>query len=108
MAAFGALLSAQATSISLIWLGYGVVFATANGRGYGSGGQFGAKMNPGREGLSMGIVTAACALHPSAAPGLFDAALSAGGHAHDLWLFGIVLVMFGTVCAALLWRIALR
>lgn len=108
VAAVGAVISAQATSIGMIWLGYGVVFGAANGLGYGFGLQFAAQMNPGREGLSMGIVTAAYALGASIAPGLFDAALSAGGYENALWLFGVVLAVVGLLCAVLLWRTPMR
>ena len=62
MAAIGALIAAFAPSLVGVWTGYSVLFGAANGLGYAFGLQSAAMASPGREGLAMGIVTAAYAL----------------------------------------------
>ncbi|MEM7269152.1 MAG: MFS transporter [Pseudomonadota bacterium] len=79
VAAGGLLLAAAAPSLPLVWLGYGVIFGAANGLGYGFGLQFAAQSAPGREGLAMGVVTAAYALGAAGAPPLLQAQIEGGG-----------------------------
>ena len=79
MAATGAVIAGHAPGLPVLWLGYGLIFGAANGLGYGFGLQLAAQACPGREGLAMGVVTAAYALGAVLAPGLFARALEAGG-----------------------------
>ena len=72
LAAVGALIAGMASSLWVVWLGYGVVFGAANGLGYGFGLQLSAQAYPGREGLAMGVVTAAYALGAVISPTLFN------------------------------------
>ncbi len=55
----GALLAGHGGSLTLVWLGYGVLFGAANGAGYGYALQLSAQVSPGREGLAMGGIKAA-------------------------------------------------
>ncbi|MEM7320135.1 MAG: hypothetical protein AAF408_14065, partial [Pseudomonadota bacterium] len=79
LAAGGALLAGFASSLPLVWLGYSLVFGLANGLGYGFGLQIAAQESPGREGLAMGVVTAAYALGAVISPILFDMAVAVDG-----------------------------
>ena len=78
LAAGGAFIASLAPSLFVVWLGYGVLFGAANGLGYGFGLQLAAQANPGREGLAMGIVTAAYALGAAVSPPLFALAVDGG------------------------------
>ena len=79
LAATGTLIAAYAPSLPAIWLGYSLLFGTANGLGYGFGLQLAAQANPGREGICMGIVTACYALGAALSPALFTSAMALGG-----------------------------
>ena len=75
LAAIGTFIAGIGDSLSAVWLGYGVIFGAANGLGYGFGLQLAAQANPGREGLAMGVVTAAYAFGAVVSPTLFSAIL---------------------------------
>ena len=94
LAASGAWLAGQAGSLVLVWLGYSLVFGGANGLGYGFALQIAAQANKGREGLSMGVVTAAYALGAVLSPGLFTSAVAEGGFAAAMQ--GLAAVLAGT------------
>lgn len=96
-AALGVLIAGYAPSIALLWLGYSVIFGAANGLGYGFSLQFAAQTSPGREGLAMGIVTAAYALGAALSPGMFERALAYGGFQAAMTALAMALVL----CAAL-------
>lgn len=102
MAALGAALAAMAGSLPMIWLGYSLVFGAANGLGYGFGLQIAAQVNPGREGLAMGVVTAAYAFGSVFSPALFDQAVSMGGFDLAMWALGAVLIVVGLLSAGLM------
>ena len=72
VAAAGAFLAANASTLSGAWFGYSLLFGGANGFGYAFGLQMSAQANPGREGLAMGIVTASYALGASVSPAVFS------------------------------------
>ena len=72
LAAVGTLIAGLGSSLWVVWLGYGVIFGAANGLGYGFGLQLAAQAFPGREGLSMGIITAAYAFGAVISPTLFN------------------------------------
>jgi nitrate/nitrite transporter NarK len=61
-AAAGLVICSQATSLGALWIGYSVVFGTANGVGYGYTLQLVAQAWPQRKGLAMGAVAAVYAL----------------------------------------------
>lgn len=100
VAALGAACAAAAPTMPLFILAYAVVFGLANGVGYGFGLQLAALANPGREGLAMGLVTAAYAAGAALAPLPFSRAISAGGV--DLALVGLAAVL--VVVGAASWR----
>jgi len=101
-AALGAFVAGLAPSLTMVWIGYGVIFGLANGLGYGFGLQLAARANPTRQGLSMGIVTAFYALGAALSPAAFSILQDVGGF--RLAMAGLVLVLIGLapICAALL------
>ncbi len=102
LAACGSLLAGMAGSLPVIWLGYSLIFGAANGLGYGFGLQIVAQVNPGREGMAMGIVTAAYALGAVLSPALFNLAIETRGFAAAMLSLAGVLVGVGVLGAALL------
>ena len=108
LAAAGALIAGMATSLSVVWLGYSLIFGMANGLGYGFGLQIAAQVNPGREGLAMGIVTAAYALGAMVAPGVFDMALAQQGFGLAMTWLAVVLISVGLVSAAMMHSVSAR
>ncbi len=102
VAAAGALVAANATSLTGVWIGYGLIFGGANGMGYALGLQLSAQANPGREGLAMGLVTAAYALGAVISPALFAAAIDHGGFPFAMIGLALTLVVIAPVCALLL------
>ncbi|QGX97347.1 MFS transporter [Roseovarius faecimaris] len=107
-AATGALLAGWGGSLALLYLGYGVIFGAANGLGYGFGLQLAAQANPGREGLAMGVVTAAYALGAVLAPGVFEAALVRTGFGGAMTVLALALIGAGGVSVLLLRRSGIR
>ena len=79
LGALGAAIAATTPTFWGVWLGYGLMFGLANGLGYGYGLQLAAQANPGREGIAMGVVTAAYALGAVSASYLFASAVAASG-----------------------------
>jgi len=102
LAAAGALIAGVAPTLSMIWLGYSLLFGAANGLGYGFGLQLAAQANPRRAGFAMGVVTAAYALGAGVAPPLFAAALSLGGFVAAMIGLAAVLIGAGIICATML------
>ncbi len=102
IAALGALIAAIAPSLVIVWLGYSLLFGGANGLGYGFGLQIAAQANAGREGTSMGIVTAAYALGAAISPALFILALSHGGFRVAMLGLVAALMVVALICAMLL------
>ena len=108
VAVFGLALSAMASGLWQVWLGYGVLFGVANGLGYGYALQLSAQAWPGREGLAMGVITAAYALGASVFPVLFDLALAWQGFAGAMVLLAVVLIFVGGLASALFNRTGAR
>ncbi|MEL6434452.1 MAG: MFS transporter [Pseudomonadota bacterium] len=102
LAASGVVLAGMAPNLTVIWLGYSVIFGTANGLGYGFGLQIAAQANPGNEGVAMGIVTAAYALGAVLSPALFAYLLIDGFEAA---MIGLAAVLLG---AGILSSLAMR
>lgn len=101
-AALGLMIAANAGSLPVVWLGFGLVFGAANGFGYGFALQIGAQANEERAGMAMGIVTASYALGAALSPLLLEAAVAAGGVALALSGLGLVLACATPVSAFLL------
>lgn len=101
VASLGCIVAGTASHLPSIWLSYGVVFGLANGIGYGFSLQFAGQATPGKEGLSMGIVTAAYALGASISPFGFSIALELGGFKPAMFGLSVVLIIAG-ICAAIL------
>jgi len=102
LAAGGAFLAGHAPSFSIILIGYSLIFGAANGLGYGFGLQIAAKYNSSREGLAMGIVTAAYALGAVVSSPLFSLALNRGGFSVAMFALAAVLLTSGVLCAGLM------
>ncbi|MGB0504707.1 MAG: MFS transporter [Pikeienuella sp.] len=102
LAAGGAIAAGQAGALWQVWLGYSLVFGAANGLGYGYGLQIAARANPGREGIAMGVVTAAYALGSVLSPPAFEIAVDTGGFSAAMNGLAGILVLVGVVSAVLL------
>ncbi len=102
LAAGGAAIAAYTTALWGVWLGYGLLFGSANGLGYGFALQASAQANPHRSGVAMGLVTAAYALGAFVSPVLFDTAIAAGGVPWGMLTLAAGLVATIPVAAALL------
>ncbi|MGB5559201.1 MAG: MFS transporter [Paracoccaceae bacterium] len=102
LAAAGALVAAYAPSLAWVWLGYSGLFGIANGLGYGFGLQISAQANPGRGGISMGIVTAFYALGAAVSPALFAGAVSVGGFRTAMLDLAASLIVIAPICARLM------
>lgn len=102
IAATGAIIAAYSPTLTILWIGYGVLFGGANGLGYGFGLQIAAQTSHGREGMAMGIVTAAYALGAAVSPPLFAAALQWGGYQPAMLGLAAALIIMGGASAVLL------
>ncbi len=102
IAASGAVFASIASSLQMVWIGYGLIFGAANGLGYAFGLQLSAQACPGREGLAMGFVTAAYASGAAISPALFSIALEASGMSAAMIGLACVLIAIAPVCAILL------
>jgi OFA family oxalate/formate antiporter-like MFS transporter len=101
-AAFGALMAGMASSVWMVWVGYSLIFGAANGIGYGYGLQISAQVNPGREGMAMGAVTAAYAFGAILSPALFDIAMNSGGFSAAMTFLAVTILGIGLLSAVLL------
>ncbi len=108
IAAAGALLAGAGASLLMVWLGYSVLFGGANGLGYGFGLQIAAQANPGREGLAMGVVTAAYALGAVVSPALFSQAVAIGGFGAAIAGLAGALLAVGLAAATMMRRAEAR
>lgn len=108
LGAVGAIWAGLANSLWGVWLGYSLIFGAANGLGYGFGMQISAQFNPDREGLAMGVVTAAYALGSVVSPALFEVALHTGGIARAMNSLAFCLICVGLLSAILLQRAKAR
>jgi OFA family oxalate/formate antiporter-like MFS transporter len=100
-AATGTLIAAFAPSLTMVWLGYSLLFGVANGLGYGFGLQIAAQANPGREGVCMGIVTACYGLGAAVSPALFTWAMVDGGFRAAMLGLSATLIVIAPVSAGL-------
>ncbi|SFO37971.1 Major Facilitator Superfamily protein [Roseovarius lutimaris] len=104
VAAVGCAMAALSSSIVLVWLGFGVVFGSANGLGYGYALQLAGRAFPQGKGFSMGIVTAAYALGAVAFPLPLRIAIDVGGWITALLFLAACLILFSAVSALVLSR----
>lgn len=102
LAALGCVLAAAAASIQQVWLGYGLIFGTANGLGYGFALQMAAQANPERRALAMGFVTAAYAGGATLAPFVLARGVESGGHAYALIVLAGCIALVGMTGALVL------
>ena len=102
LAAAGALIAGTATSLPVVWVGYSLIFGLANGLGYGFGLQLSAQVSLGREGVAMGIVTAAYAFGAIISPILFEQLITSYGFRAAMIALAGTLVITGFISAALL------
>ncbi|MGB0847603.1 MAG: MFS transporter [Thiolinea sp.] len=93
LAAAGAGLAAIADRLSLVWLGYSLLFGAANGLGYGYALQISAQANPQYKGFAMGLVTASYALGAALAPWPLSAALTAFGFSGAMYTLALALLV---------------
>ena len=108
LGALGTGLASIADGFLLVWIGYSLIFGTANGLGYGFGLQFAARANPDQMGLAMGVVTAAYALGAVLAPYGFVVALAFGGFFSAMIALGSVIFLVSMCAAFLIARTGLR
>ena len=105
LAATGTLIAGLGSTLWVVWLGYGVIFGAANGLGYGFGLQLAAQAYPGREGLSMGIITAAYALGAVISPTLFNFILEILGFRAVMIALTLALLVAGLLSRVILKRV---
>ena len=105
LAAAGALIGGMASSLWVVWFGYGVLFGVANGLGYGFGLQLSAQAYPGREGLAMGVVTAAYALGAVLSPTLFNFILEILDFRAVMLVLAVALLVAGLFSRVILKRV---
>lgn len=102
LGAAGCALASIANNLSTVWLGYSLLFGTANGLGYGFALQISAQANPRWKGLAMGIITACYALGAVVSPLLFNLLLVSYGFAGAMTGLAICLVVVIPICGGLL------
>ena len=105
LAAVGAVVAGMASSLWVVWFGYGVLFGVANGLGYGFGLQLAAQTYPGREGFSMGIVTAAYALGAVISPTLFNFILESLDFSAVMIALAVALLVVGLLSRVILTQV---
>lgn len=102
-ASLGLALSSNSSSLTSLYLTYGLIFGGANGLGYGYALQLAGFAFPDRRGLAMGLVTAFYAVGATAAPVLFSTLIQQGGNALALEVMSAILLVTSLLCAALLY-----
>ena len=101
-AAIGCVVAGQSSELWGIWLGYSVIFGTANGFGYGFALQIAAQANPAKRALAIGIVTACYALGAAVFPGILTDAINHGGIEGALNQLAAVIAVAGCFAAVLM------
>lgn len=108
IAATGLWVSTMAESVYLLWFGYSLVFALANGMSYGYALQFPAQVYPGNQGLVMGLVTALYAIGAAVTPLLVKSGLQYGGWRSGMLVQALFLLSVLPMLVLLLSRNAVR
>lgn len=91
VAAAGLFLCASSRSVTLLWIGYSVLFGAANGVGYGFSLQIAAQAMPARKGFAMGAVTAVYAVGATLFAKLFAMLIPAFGVAITFGFMGVIM-----------------
>ncbi|WP_166417767.1 MFS transporter [Cochlodiniinecator piscidefendens] len=99
LAAAGCALAAFSSSMVFIWLGFGLIFGTANGLGYGYALQFSGRILPENRGFAMGLITAIYALGAVMFPIPLRIAANFGGWVAALLFLAICLLLISALSA---------
>ncbi len=97
----GLSIAGYAGSLSMVWIGFGLVFGIANGLGYGFSLQFCAQANPGIAGIAMGVITAAYGLGAALGPIPLSLLIEAFGPTGGFLGLAVALAVVGPVAAIL-------
>lgn len=103
VASLGLFLSTISSSLTTLYLTYGIIFGGANGLGYGYALQLAGFATNKRRGLAMGLVTAFYAVGATAAPLLFSVLIKQGGNALALKVMSAIVLLVSLACAGLLY-----
>ena len=95
LAGLGWVLSAMATSLTMLYLSYGVITGVGVGMVYVAGSDLAAQWFPDRRGLAVGLVAGSYGFGAVVTTFPIDAAIKAGGYQHALQTYGVLL---GLVC----------
>lgn len=100
--ALGLALAGWAPSLGVVFAGYGVLFGTANGLGYGLALQVISRSFERRRALAMGLVVAAYAAGAAAAAPILAGAVRHFGLTTALYALAATILVFGTLATLLL------
>ena len=95
LAGLGWVLSAMATSLTMLYWSYGVITGVGVGMVYVAGSDLAAQGFPDRRGLAVGLVAGSYGFGAVVTTFPIDAAIKAGGYQHALQTYGVLL---GLVC----------
>ena len=95
LAGLGWVLSAMATSLTMLYWSYGVITGVGVGMVYVAGSDLAAQWFPDRRGLAVGLVAGSYGFGAVVTTFPIDAAIKAGGYQHALQTYGVLL---GLVC----------
>ena len=95
LAGLGWVLSAMATSLTMLYWNYGVITGVGVGMVYVAGSDLAAQWFPDRRGLAVGLVAGSYGFGAVVTTFPIDAAIKAGGYQHALQTYGVLL---GLVC----------
>ena len=102
LAAVGCLISALASTLQTVWLGYSLMFGAANGLGYALALQSSAQANPHWKGIAMGVITASYALGAVLSPLFFKLLLDHHGFSGAMTGLAVILFLIAPVTCALM------
>lgn len=104
VAACGLAMSAFATHVLMLWIGYGLVFGFANGVGYGFALYLANLAFERNRGFAMGSVTAVYAVGASGIAALIDGWILSVGVDGALIRLSVTLALCGVIVSVGLWR----
>jgi len=103
LAALGLALSASSSSLTSLYVTYGLLFGGANGLGYGFVLQLSGQAATSHRGLAMGLVTAFYGAGATVAPLTFVYLIDRGGNALALSAMSTTILIVALICATLLY-----